>query len=163
MEYVEKCNNTNKDKPTITMTTPAAQPGAAAMGVVVPRSLMVHYDLYARVEGIRESTARVFACAGTTNMAALTALRSGHSSFIHLFIHTCIHSFIHSFSHQSIHPSIHPSNSYIHPFIHSFIYSFKRFISKFLSEAHLLAITWPCLRLIQHADRKSTRLNSSHN
>jgi len=60
-----------------TQTTPVSAPSAAAMGVLVPRALMVHYDLYARVEGIRESTARVFACAGTTNMAALTALRSG--------------------------------------------------------------------------------------
>ena len=35
---------------------------------------MGHYDLYARVGSIRESTARVFACAGATNMASLTAL-----------------------------------------------------------------------------------------
>ena len=60
-------------------TQPAAQPSAAAMVVLVPKHLMGHYDLlqYARVEGIRESAVRVFACAGTTNMAALTALRSG--------------------------------------------------------------------------------------
>ena len=63
------------------MTQPSALPSAAAMGVLVPKALMGHYDLYARVEGIRESTARVFACAEATNMAALNALRSSVMGF----------------------------------------------------------------------------------
>jgi len=56
---------------------PAALPGAAAMGVLVPKPLMLHHDSHAWVEGMRESTARVFACADATNVVTLTALRSG--------------------------------------------------------------------------------------
>ena len=61
--------------------------------------------------------------------------------FLYSYHLTCLttFTFIHSFS--SIHQFIHSS---VHSFIRSFIYQKRSFTNSLSSEAHLLALTWPC-------------------